>query len=138
MSVGGFLLKVLTSYGASVFVVTLVVLWWGSFPGGIQSLDWAGVMLCLKLSAVFSLPFFVLVGLPYMSFGYRSWGRESVLAFMAGGFALGSLGSLAFGMLLTMPQTVPAFFPIGGFLAGAISSVVWTALANRWGAHAND
>ena len=131
MSVGGPLTKVLTSYGVSVLIVTIFILWWGSFPGGVRSLDWAAVELGLKVSAVFSLPVFILAGLPYMAFGYRSWGRNHRLPFVLVGGVLGALGAASFGALLTMPRPFPPVLIAIGLAAGLAASYSWAWVSHR-------
>ena len=131
MSANDTLIQVVASYIAATLIVTLIILCMGYFPEDIISLDWTEILLVLQLSAIFALPVFVVAGLPYMEFGYRSWGRNHQVFFILIGGLLGAVGAAAFGALFTMPHAFPTVLVLIGLAAGIAASLTWSLVARR-------
>jgi hypothetical protein len=132
---GAALLKVLVTYFVATCIGLVSMLIW-SFSETRDVWTASDVILGFWISAIFALPAFLFVGLPFLTLGFSSWGRSHLRAFCMAGAGLGAIGGCALGALLTMPEHFPAFFPIVGGIAGASCAFVWARMSVRRGAGA--
>jgi hypothetical protein len=131
-------LKLFVTYGACVLAMSATLIGWSSFANPEYRWTSGDLWLSIELTAIFGLPIYAIVGMPYLAIGGPAWGFEHRIVFVAIGTVLGGLAGAAYGAVLAMPLPIPPFMPIAGILAGFVSSLIWLLLHRSESGAQND